>query len=257
VSPARAKLHGHMPDRGVWSHEGRAEREHARMSIGKDLVLRHDEASNSQNDFLYANTFFANGSAPLEHSSTTRHCHLDHNLVPFTSMSPHSEGKVVNGRHSAEAAVASPPGRRISAIEFDDGGPPSNSPQRVPMDGAWRLTSSLSANELRSGDGGSGGGSGGGTVEYRRHAGASRKVSAPSDHAFQSENHQLWGSRAAQRQHERRREHSWEDETLSEFPQRWGFPQSAALHEIPIRRRANLECASRVTLTGSGCSFHR
>ena len=34
-------------------------------------------------------------------------------------------------------------------------------------------------------------------------------------------------------------------------------PPSLAPQEIPIRRRANMEKASSVTLTGPGCSFQR
>lgn len=106
----------------MWSHEGKAELEHKRQSIGKDLVLKHEGASNSVNDFLYANTMFSNGGGePIGHTSTTRHCHLGHDLVPYNSFSPHSELRPVDGPRPAMPGQHSPPGRRLSAIEFDDG----------------------------------------------------------------------------------------------------------------------------------------
>jgi len=339
--PRRSLMHGVHQEMGVWSHEGKAELEHKRQSIGKDLVLKHEGASNSVNDFLYANTMFSNGGGePIGHTSTTRHCHLGHDLVPYNSFSPHSELRPVDGPRPAMPGQHSPPGRRLSAIEFDDGlshsrvlsqrpppssqhtperggrasldqrlgthhnapaaspggrsrGPPTlytaagphhfpsdmipteghtigkvvhhggirvvkrpqetegaaasplaaSSPSRVPTDGGWRLTSSMSESQLDCG--------------YKRWDGASRKVVPQSDHRFQSDNARLWDARAQQQQQTRQHDRQFEDTALSSFSSRWGFPNSGVYQEIPIRRRANMEKASSVTLTGPGCSFQR
>ena len=72
---------------------------------------------------------------------------------------------------------------------------------------------------------------------------------------FQADNQLLWNVRDAYQQKERHFDRLSEDASLAEFPPRWGFTKTMVFQEIPIRRRANLESASRVTLTGPSCSF--
>lgn len=259
---SHTKLHGHMPDKSVWNHEGRADREHSRMAIGKDLILRHEMVALQQGDLISKNSFYANGAQDLGQEYIAKHCHLNYDLVPFKDqLVPHSENRTLKGRVSlAQADHYSPPGRRHSAIEFNDPGdvPVASSPQRVPMEGQWRLTSSLSSPDL------------GASSPYQHYAGVSRRVLVPSQseasrerfsqtkeqhQQFQADNQLLWNVRDAYQQKERHFDRLSEDASLAEFPPRWGFTNTMVLQEIPIRRRANLESASRATLTGPGCSF--
>jgi len=276
-SPSRTVLHGHIPDKGVWSFDGKAEREFKNLSIGKDMVLKHEAASDSTNDFLYANTFFANtGGQQQGHTSTTSKTHLGYGargdyLVPSVYLSPHSQARNVDKLHQAAASSGclSPPGRKISAVQFDDGissvaGSAANSsPQRVPTSNGWRLSSSLSASELADGS----------PSSYRRHFGASRRVDAPwrldsrdvrggpemglarEEKICQADNRELWQRRAAQQCMDRQAEKLHEDVEAAAWGERWGFTQTRTHYEIPIRKACYPSQSNRVTLTGASCRF--
>ena len=240
-SPTRTVMHGTLPPPGVWSVEGYGKRE-AKMSFSKTFIPKHEIAMDAKGggDFLYANTFFNNGLvAGSQEGIRSRDLHLGHDLVP---LAPRSNN--MPSRSSSSNKVErhpSPPGRRISAIEFDDGawaGSPvaAHSPQRVPVEGAWRLTSMLSSPELA-------------TVQH--HQGVTRQVVPQQARNMQLVNRSLYEAKARGARADRERKLSEERSALADFAPRWGFLESGNIDELVSRRRAPAQHhISRPTLPG-------
>ena len=104
-------------------------------------------------DMLAANSFYSNGGHEPTCSSA-KALHLDSDLVPFAP----APAAASPARQPASPSK-SPAAHRISTIDwtrlgFEDGAAggtgasPSRTPQRVCVDGAWRLKSSLSSPSL-------------------------------------------------------------------------------------------------------------
>ena len=140
----RTRLHGAIPPPGVWSHGGQARLTAKDVSIGRSLYTIGGCIENS-------NSFSSNGmvAGALE-GVTSKDVHLGPHAVPL----PIERNDDYSSRPRQLAnGNASSPGRRISALEFDDGvllNSPSQLelPCRVSANGAWRLHSSLSAAQL-------------------------------------------------------------------------------------------------------------
>ena len=230
-SPTR--FHGELPPPGVWHAEGHGARE-GKMSFSKTFIPKHEIAMDAKGggDFVYANSFFQNGTvASSQDGVRSRDLHLGHDLVPLAG-APSGLTPSRSSSNHATARHPSPPGRRISAIEFDDG----HSPQRVPVDGAWRLTSTLSSPDIA-------------TVQH--HPGMARRVVPQQERSMQLVNRRLWVERGEGGRVDRQRTVAAERAALAEFPPRWGFLETANFAELAIRRRAPAqEHTSRPTLPG-------
>lgn len=150
---APVTLHGTIPPPGVWSDEGHGVRKRV-FNLGDDLVPLH-----SAQDFVSNNSFFSNGAGDGQAKAfaQAREISLDHVLKPppppatITSDTGAASSPLQSSHGGAPPAAfpgalaASSPVRRISAVRLQDAsslGPTpgaSASPQRVFVDGAWRL----------------------------------------------------------------------------------------------------------------------
>ena len=267
-SPSKTVMHGELPPPGVWSFEGFGRRgasypsrslhhrvshlasppvvsaDHTNMSFNKHLIPKHDTALVSA-DFLYANTFYSNGLVDMGpiHS---KDLHLGYDLVPLAPP-PGAAPPRMGNTHAAR----SPPGRRLSAIEFDDGAwaeATNVTPKRVPVGGAWRLTSSISSPDLAASPGK-----------------VARKVYPQHERNVQRDNRELRETRASSSTAQRWRQIEEEKAALASWPRRWGFEGTANSTEngkglfIPIRKRGPPEdhFSSRPTLPGCDGLDHR
>jgi hypothetical protein len=218
------RLHGgSIPAPGVWDVEGYGIRKAANAQIGTDMVTAEAGAGA---DFLYTNSYWSNGATGNE-CGRARELHLDVSLVPFAQAPASNAG-------AQRSLSLSPSKRIISGIAFDDGSQPSAagasvSPQRVCVDGAWRLSTSLgtsaSASSLSS--------------PVPRHLGDEGKQPVPvfNERRVQLDNRKLADSRAATFVHERRTEVQDDRSRNGAWDARWGFPGRPSFEESPTRKR--------------------
>ena len=122
-------------------------------------------------------------------------------------------------------------------------------PKRVPVEGAWRLTSSISSPDLASSPGPK----------------VARKVYPQLERDVQLENRELRDSRASSSTAQRWRQIEEEKAALASWPRRWGFEGTANSTEncngliIPNRRRGPPaeHFSMRPTLPGCDGLDHR
>ena len=193
-SPGRVIMYGDLPPPGVWDRGGKARNEHKNMSIGKNLVPL-DAILNSGNDFMFANSYFSNGASSQDFSE-------------FRKRTP-----VSRAPHEQPPYGMSPPGKRISAVTFNDGSwgqlttsqssLTDFSPQRVPVNNRWGLSSSFSSPDLT--------------------PAASRRVLPQSAARFELDNQVLAAERSEAMVAEKSRSIAADKVALAEFPKRWGF----------------------------------
>ena len=201
----------------------------------------------ANDDFVHTNSYYSNTGGVTPSSKMARELHLDRSLVPLA--------------HTEHMPLARPnpslsPSRRISAIRFEDrtkspatgvlsagmapaGSPSTSSPQRVYMDGQWRLKTHLGASASSS------------SLPSRQPAGdiGKQPVHAPIERLVQLDNRALADHRSAHSRAERRVRHADERSALGDWGARWGYPGTAHKNDSPSRRRFN-PSASHPTLVG-------
>lgn len=248
--------YGDLPPPGVWHDRGQGSRKDEKALIGIDFV------ANAGNDFLMENSFFSNSGAQVQSATRPKELHLDVNLVPLAQPSAPSYGRNPPGA----------PGMRLSAHRFEDMTPtvpititsaysPSKlgafsadpggaaTPQRMCVDGQWRLSSSLSSSastpNLHISRAGAR------HPPDRQQAGDIGKqfVHSPSKREFLNQNRALADARVAQLQQETRVKREGERSALGDWRSRWGFEATPGV-EFSRSRRKPFEVASKPTLQG-------
>ena len=179
VGTSRVLLHGTIPVPGVWHWEGKASRNDVNGPAWRKSQIGINYEASVGNDFMASGTFFSNSGATTQSATRPKELHLQANLVPRAHDREHdvrtSEGGSLEPqwRHSSDMSTlgtyspASPslsPSRRVSAIRIEDAtswaasptgasatsASPTGasaslhaSPQRMFVNGQWRLESSL------------------------------------------------------------------------------------------------------------------
>lgn len=248
---------GQLPPPGVWHDRGQGARRDEKALIGLDMQAKVG------NDFLIDNSFFANSGAQVQPATRPKELHLDVNLVPFAQPTAPSAPL---GRSPSKA-----PGRRISAHCFEDmttapnypvtisssyspsklAAPPieagsSASPQRMYVDGQWRLSTSLSSPSLpmsRAGER---------HPPDRQMAGDIGKqfVYSPNEKAFLHQNRALADAQVEREHRETRLKREGERSALGDWRSRWGFEATPGVEFSRSRRKPFSEAASKPTLQG-------
>jgi len=204
---------------GNWEPDGFALRNSKNMNIGLDFVTTHEGAQ--EGDFLYNNSYFANGANGQE-CQRARELHLDASLVPLATLPKPTP---------AQRSPLLSPSKRLSAITFEDGSQlaagavAAISPQRMYIDGAWRLSTSL--------------GKSASSPSLPRHLGDAGKQPVPlrSERRVQLENRHLSDNRSASLAHVRQREMQDDMSRGAVWDERWGFPGRPIQDDSPSRRR--------------------
>ena len=286
---APVTLHGTIPPPRVWSDEGHAVRKRV-FNLGDDLVPLH-----SAQDFVSNNSFFSNGAGDGQAKAfaQAREISLDHVLKPppppatTTSDTPGASDIPLHSSHGGAPPAAFPPAagsspmRRISAVRLQDASSlgltsgASASPQRVFVDGAWRLNLGAPAPAAAVGSpdrsswgfrgaapdhASSGGGLAAPASSSTLTLSASRAsllvdegkrfVTHESERQFQLDNIALAASRGTAKTLERQRSIDSDREMLDEWTARWGYPDRRfSLQDSPSRRRFD-PTASQPTLVG-------
>ena len=219
----------------------------------------------ANDDFVHINSYYSNTGGVTPSSWVARELHLDRSLVPLAQTE-----HVPLSRPNPSLS----PSRRISAIRFEDrtkspaaglpladmppAGSPSTSssmpavtavasasshagasPQRVYVDGQWRLRTSLGTSASSP------------SLPSRQPAGdiGKQPVHVPIERLMQLDNRALADSRTAHSQAERRVRLEDERSALDDWGARWGYPGTAHKNDSPTRRRYN-PSASQPTLIG-------
>ena len=227
--------HGTLPAPGVWDGLGFAQRHARNRKIGAEGVGIVSEAgaqptSNGQTgggDWVHNNSFYSNG-ATGEASSTARLVHLDMTLVP----------RAPPPGPAPQRSPTVSPAKRVSGIIFDDGSGSAGgggSPQRVCVDGAWRLNlgTSGSSPSLPKAEMGKR------FVPLEQHNGR----------RLQLDNRTLMEHRVGSLKQHQLAVKQEDLNALGAWGQRWGFQGSPSDLDSPTRRRAN-PSAMMPTLAG-------
>lgn len=221
-------LHGTLPTPGVWNMEGFAQRHAKNVSLNSAFVPTDEAVMAHGADMLAANSFYSNGGHEPTCSSA-KALHLDSDLVPFAP----APAAASPARQPASPSK-SPAAHRISTIDwtrlgFEDGAAggtgasPSRTPQRVCVDGAWRLKSSLSSPSL--------------PVTYSPCPGASKHVVRQPERKVQLDNYALAETRSAWQRADKREAVAEERRALAAWDTRWGFPHARNTFDAPSRRK--------------------
>jgi len=235
-------LHGTLPAPGVWSMEGFGQRHAKNVSLNSAFVPTAEAMMAHGADMLTTNSFYSNGGHEQAYSSA-RALHLDSNLVPFAP----APSAASPSRQPASPSK-SPAAHRISAVDwtrfgFEEGAAggvgasPSRTPQRMCVDGAWRLNSSLSSPSL--------------PVTYSPCPGASKHVVRQPERAVQLDNYALAEARSTRQRADRREVIAEEQRALAAWDTRWGFLQARNTLDAPSRRK-HVEVPHMPSLTSLG-----